>query len=290
MKELAFTVEGADTLLPFLLAHVKGQSRNNIKSLLSRGQVLVEGKSSRQFDLPLSPGMKVLVVPQAAGKGGELPFPILYEDGQLLVVDKPAGLLSMANDKEKNRTAYHMVTDYVKSVDPRNRVFIVHRLDRDTSGVLVFAKDEALKHALQEGWDKLVEKRGYTAVVEGAPPEDEGTVRSFLVETATHLVYSGHPGKNAKEAVTHYKVTAKGRGYTLVDVSIDTGRKNQIRVHMQDLGCPVAGDKQYGAKTDPFGRLGLHAGELVFIHPKTKKRMAFTAPLPGGFRRMFSGK
>ena len=290
MKDVEYKVEAADTLLPFLLEHVKGKSRNAVKGVLSRRQVLVDGAVSTQFDAPLRPGQTVTVLAAGADAGEELPFPILYEDGQLLAVDKPAGLLSMATDREKHRTAYRAVTDYVRRTDPRNRVFIVHRLDRDTSGVLVFAKSEETKRALQDNWDKLVEKRGYTAVVEGAPPEDEGEVKSFLVETATHLVFSGHPGKKAKEAVTRYRVAARGRGYSLVEVEIDTGRKNQIRVHMQDLGCPVAGDKQYGAKTDPLGRLGLHAGTLVLKHPRTGKRLELNAPLPGGFRRLVSGK
>lgn len=287
MKEIVYQVEQNDTLLPFLLAHIQGKSRNAVKNLLGRGQALVEGRPITQFDFPLSPGQTVTVLAAATPRANTLPFPILYEDGELLVVDKPAGLLSMANDKEKNRTAYHMATDYIRSQDPKARLFIIHRLDRDTSGVLMFAKNEAFKHALQDDWDKLVEKRGYTAVVEGAPPEAEGTVRSFLCETSTHLVFSGHPGKNAKEAITHYKVLERGRGYSLVDVRIDTGRKNQIRVHMQDLGCPVAGDKAYGAQTDPFARLGLHAGELSFRHPRTKKPMAFSAPLPKEFQKLF---
>ncbi len=288
MKEIEYKVEAPETLLPFLLAHVQGKSRNAVKGILARRQVLVDGTACTQFDAPLTPGQTVTVLPTGAEKAEELPFPILYEDDELLVVDKPAGLLSMATDREKERTAYRAATDYVRRTDPRNRVFIVHRLDRDTSGVLVFAKNEAMKRALQDNWDALVEKRGYTAVVEGAPAEASGTVKSFLVETATHLVFSGHPGKKAKEAVTHYQVMAKARGYALVEVSIDTGRKNQIRVHMQDLGCPVAGDKQYGAKTDPLGRLGLHAGELTLRHPRTKKRMELKAPLPAGFRKMFA--
>lgn len=287
MNTTEFLVEADDTLLPFLLAHVKGKSRNAVKNLLARKQVLLDARPVTRFDTPLMPGQKVTLLPAPPRQGPAQELEVLYEDADLLAVNKPAGLLSMANEKEKFRTAYRMATDHVREKDGLGRVFIVHRLDRDTSGVLLFAKDEALKHALQDGWDKLVEKRGYQAVVEGAPPEASGTVRSFLCETSTHLVFSGHEGRGAKEAVTHYAVAARGRGYSLLDIRIDTGRKNQVRVHMKDLGCPVAGDKTYGAKTDPFGRLGLHAGELVLHRPDNGKRLSLTAPLPTEFKRFF---
>ena len=195
----------------------------------------------------------------------------------------------MGNEKERRRTAYRAVSDYVKAREPGRRIFIVHRLDRDTSGVLVFAKDEKLKKALQDNWEKLVKKRGYVAAVEGRLPQAEGTVRSWLRETATHLVYSGPKGREAKEAVTRYRAVAENRGYTLAAVEIDTGRKNQIRVHMQDLGCPIAGDRQYGAQTDPMGRLALHADVLVLTDPRSKKDLVLKAPLPVPFRKLFPG-
>ena len=214
---------------------------------------------------------------------------ILYEDAALVVLDKPAGLLSMGNEKERTRTVYRMVSDYVKAREPGGRIFIVHRLDRDTSGVLVFAKNERMKRALQDHWEALVQQRGYVAAVEGDLPEPEGTVRSYLRETATHLVYSGPRGKEGREAVTHYRVLARGKGFSLVEVTIDMGRKNQIRVHMQDLGCPVAGDRQYGAQSDPMGRLALHAHVLRFTDPRSKKTLELKASLPLGFQKLFPG-
>ena len=283
------TVEEETTLLPFLLLRVKDKSRNTVKGLLSRRQVLVDGKVVTRFDAPLTPGQRVELLPESAAGAAELPFPILYEDAGLIAVDKPAGLLSMGNEKERRRTAYRAVSEYVKAREPVRRLFIVHRLDRDTSGVLVFAKDEGLKRALQDNWEKLVKQRGYTAAVEGTLPQAEGTVRSWLHETATHLVYSGPRGRDAKEAVTHYRAVMERRGYTLAEVEIDTGRKNQIRVHMGDLGCPIAGDRQYGAKTDPMGRLALHAGVLVLTDPRTKKDLTLKAPLPAPFRKLFPG-
>ncbi|NCB62459.1 MAG: RluA family pseudouridine synthase [Clostridia bacterium] len=282
-KNVKFPVTESTTLLPFLLEHVKG-SRNNIKNLLAHGQAAVDGEITTQFDHPLAPGqaVTVLAAPPAATK---LPFPALYEDEQLIVINKPAGLLSIANDEEKTDTAYRHVTDYIRAKDPARRIFVVHRLDRDTSGVLLFAKDAQMKNALQEKWEKLVIRRGYTAVTEGVPAESEGTVRSFLRETKGHMVFSGR-GTDGKEAVTNYKVRLQNGRYALLDVDIDTGRKNQIRVHMKDLGCPIAGDKKYDAQTNPLRRLGLHASELRFRHPYTGKEVAFIAPEPTSFRAL----
>ena len=283
------TVEEETTLLPFLLLRVRDKSRNTVKGLLSRRQVLVDGEVVTRFDAPLAPGQRVELLPKDSAGAAELPFPILYEDTGLIAVDKPAGLLSMGNERERRRTAYRAVSDYVKAREPGRRIFIVHRLDRDTSGVLVFAKDEKLKRALQDNWENVVKKRGYLAAVEGTLPRWEGMVRSYLHETATHLVYSGPRGRQAKEAVTRYRMVAENRGYTLAAVEIDTGRKNQIRVHMQDLGCPIAGDRQYGAQTDPMGRLALHADVLVLTDPRTRKVLTLRAPLPITFRRLFPG-
>ena len=269
MQEKRYPVEGQDTLLPFLLSHVTGKSRNSVKSLLTRGQVQVDGKTVTRHDHPLTPGQTVVVLPQGAGDK-KAPFPILYEDGRLLVIHKPAGLLSMATDREKVRTAYHMATDYVRKSDPRSRIFIVHRLDRATSGVLLFAKDEETKRAFQDNWDKLVGRRGYLAVVEGRPPRDSDTIRTLLRENAAHKVYSVRSG--GKEAITHYTMLSAGKEYALLEVDLDTGRKNQIRAH--------------GAATAPLGRLCLHAHELVLTDPFTGEERIFRAEAPAGFRTL----
>lgn len=282
-----YTVGEPTTLLPFLLASLKGKSRNNVKSLLSRRLVAVDGVPVSQFDTPLSPGQQVAILASSAPKADPLPFPILYEDEHLIVVNKPAKLLSVASDKEKVRTAYHMVTDYVKSRRVDDRIFVLHRLDRDTSGVLMFARDPETKELFQSKWNEIITRRGYLAVVEGAPKPDRDTIRSFLVETDTHLSFSGAPGKGAKEAITSYQVVKAGNGYALLDISIETGRKNQIRVHMKEKGCPVAGDKQYGARTNPIGRLCLHANELSFTHPATGEPVTFRAKMPRDFNRVF---
>ncbi len=282
-----YTVTQPDTLLPFLLARVKGKSRNNVKSLLSRRLVAVDGVPLSRFDAPLLPGQQVSILPASAPRADALPFPILYEDEHLIVVNKPAKLLSVANDKEKTRTAYHLVTDYVKARRVDDRIFVLHRLDRDTSGVLMFARDAETKELFQARWNEIVTRRGYLAVVEGVPKPAQDTIRSYLVETDTHLSFSGAPGKGAKEAVTSYQIVKAGSGYALLDISIETGRKNQIRVHMKEKGCPVAGDKQYGARTNPIGRLCLHANELSFTHPATGEQITFKAKMPRDFNRVF---
>ncbi|MEG2000289.1 MAG: RluA family pseudouridine synthase [Evtepia sp.] len=286
-KPLTLLASEADTLLPFLLKHISG-SRNNIKSILARGQVAVDAIPTTRFDYPIQQGQTITVA--APGKVAvDFPFPILFEDKDLIVIDKPAGLLTIASDKEKNITAYHMITEVLRARTPAERVFIIHRLDRDTSGVVMFAKNEETKQLFQEKWDEILIKRGYTAVLEGIPKEESGTVHSWLHETITHVVYSGSV-YDGKEAITNYRVLNQKGNYTLVDIELKTGRKNQIRVHMKDLDCPVAGDKKYGSKTDPLKRLALHASELSFRHPKTKKEIVFKAPIPVAFFRNFSSK
>ena len=243
-QEQSLPVQAETTLMPFLQESLSGKSRNNIKSLLSRHLVAVDGVPTTRFDAPLTPGQTVTILTASAPSQDPLPFPLLYEDEHLIVVNKPAKLLSVANEKEKERTAYRIVSDYVKSRNIADRIFVLHRLDRDTSGVLMFARDPETKELFQSRWNELITRRGYLAVVEGVPDPPQDTIRSWLVETETHLSFSGTPGPNAKEAITSYQVLRSGKGYSLLDLTIETGRKNQIRVHMKELGTPVAGDKQ----------------------------------------------
>lgn len=281
-----YPVTAQTTLLPFLRETLTDKSRNNVKSLLTRKLVAVDGRPTSQHDFPLRPGQTVTLLPVSAPGVSSLPFPILYEDERLIAVNKPAGLLSVGNERERERTAYRKVSDYVKSKRVDAKIFVVHRLDRETSGVLIFAKDPDTQKAFQEHWNDIVTRRGYYAVVEGVPAPPEDTVVSHLIETATHLVFSGQPGLNSRRAVTHYRTMAAGNGYALLDVSIDTGRKNQIRVHMQDIGHPVAGDRQYGARTNPLGRLCLHACELSLTDPVTGKALSFVARSPKEFMKL----
>ena len=279
-QERTYTIQTENTLLPFLLETVKGISRNSVKNLLTRRQVMVNGQSVTRHDHALKPGDTVEIL----APGAKAPvFPILYEDNDIIVIDKPAGLLCVATEKEKNKTAYHLVSEYLKGKG--QRVFIVHRLDKDTSGVLMFAKSEKVKRAYQDNWDTLVKQRTYLALVEGTPEQTEGTIHSYLKETDTHLVYSvERPGGSAKEAITHYRLLKQKGELALLQVELETGRKNQIRVHMKDMGHPVTGDKKYDAKLNTLGRLGLHAHIVRVTNPFTKKEMTFTAPAPKGFR------
>lgn len=212
---------------------------------------------------------------------------ILYEDAELIAIHKPAGLLSVATDSQRSVTAWRQVTDYLQSRNKAARAWVVHRLDRDTSGVLLFAKNQPLKLALQARWNELVTYRGYLAVVAGRPPEEAGLVRTWLLENRAHMVYSAPKHKGGKEAVTRYRVLARRGGFSLLEVEIDTGRKNQIRVHMADLGCPIVGDRKYGDGQSPLRRLGLHAGRLDLTHPVTGRPLSFTAPTPPEFERLF---
>ena len=289
-KPQQFTVREATTLLPFLQEQHPGKSRNFVKALLTRGQVQVNGKTVTHHAVPLSPGQTVTLQLGPPRAGAALPFPVLYEDEELLAIDKPAGLLSMASEGELERTAYHLVTDYVKARHPSHRVFIVHRLDRDTSGVLLFAKNPEMKRLLQDQWEELVTLRGYWAVVEGRPEPTEGQMISWLRQTKTLLVYSGRGPGDGKRAVTNYKTMQTSGAYSLLELSLETGRKNQIRVHMKDLGTPVAGDKKYGARSNPLGRVGLHAGALRLKHPRTGAILELSSKLPAGFRTITAPK
>lgn len=280
-------------LLPFLLDRLKGKSRNNVKSLLTHKEVVVNGKIVTRHDHRLYVGSKVTIRGQARGGAKNIPskmLDIIYEDNEIIVIDKPAGLLSIATEREKENTAYRMLMEYVKSDDPNARVYIVHRLDRDTSGVLLIAKNEQIKHALQDNWNDNVIKRGYICVVEGMPKEKDGAIRSWLLETKTHLMYSSKTHGDGLEAITSYKVIEAGEKYALLDINLETGRKNQIRVHMKDMGNSIAGDKKYGAKTNPLRRLCLHANLLELTHPVTGAHLRFEAKLPKGFSSLIKEK
>jgi RluA family pseudouridine synthase len=209
---------------------------------------------------------------------------VIYEDNDLIVIEKPSGLLSIASETEKIKTAYFQLNEYLRLRAPEagERIFIVHRLDQNTSGLIVFAKNEKVKRELQGRW-KEVEKR-YYAIVEGTPVKKEGEIESHLKETKSLMVYSTrHSDEESKLSKTKYRVLKSGREFSLLDIQLVTGRKNQIRVHLADIGHPVAGDKKYGAKIKPFSRLGLHAYLLSFKHPVTRVPLRFESKMPGKF-------
>lgn len=214
---------------------------------------------------------------------------IIYEDKYLIVVNKPSHLLTISTDNEKEKTLFHKVLMYEKKKNKNNKVFIVHRLDKDTSGLVLFAKDEKIKHKLQNNWDKDT-RRGYVAVVLGKT-KDSDTLKSFLAETKTLMVYSTNNQKNGKLAITSYKKIDENKRLTLLDIRIKTGRKNQIRVQLSDNNTPIVGDKKYGKdKFDPLRRLCLHANYLEIIHPITNKRQVFETAIPKEFIELVEEK
>lgn len=213
---------------------------------------------------------------------------VLYEDHDILVVDKRSGLSTVSNAKDKENTAYYLLTDYVRKGNPKSksRVFIVHRLDRDTSGVIVFAKNEKAKRTLQDQWQTF--KKTYFAVVRGLLPEKQGVISSYLAENSIHKMYSVKDPDKGKLAKTGYKVLKESEMYSLLEVDLLTGRKNQIRVHFSEKGCPVAGDKKYGGKDKNIKRLTLHAASLTMVHPFTKEEITFESKVPGYFYSLVS--
>ena len=301
-----YKVNRSDELMEFLLRKC-ATSRNNVKSLLVRRQVLVNGSVVTQYNFPLAKDdeVKLSKKPIKEGATATRPAPqkrktlpkapaqiaIVAEDDDFLVINKPVGLLSVESDKE-TECAYGYALQYMQAQGKNSRPYILHRIDKETSGVLVFAKNIKLHSMLKMHWNEQVTLREYFAVVDGILEEKQGTVTSFLKENKNNLVYSTNDPTGQK-AVTHYEVVKENGDYSLLKVQIETGRKNQIRVHMQSLGHPVVGDDKYGKKQDgtqvknPLSRLGLHASRLEFIHPVTKEIISFNAPLPPAFREFF---
>lgn len=276
-------------LLEFLTT--AGYSKTKAKQLLKYRAISVGDVTLSKHDHTLLPGDEVVVKTEKE-MGKEIKscpgLTIIYEDEAIIVVDKSAGLLTIATEKEKTRTAYYRLTAWLKerSGSSRERIFIVHRLDRETSGLLVFAKNEPVKRTLQDNW-KQVDKK-YTAIVEGVPKEKSGRIASNLREAKSLRVYSVHNSKGeGKPSVTNYELLKTADDYAVLEITLETGRKNQIRVHLSDIGHPVVGDKKYGARTDPFKRLALHANYLAFKHPVSGKRMEFESKMPAKFNMLF---
>jgi len=320
-----FTVAHDGPLLKYLFELFPGQSRTGVKNMLSKGQILVNGESRTAFDQPLFKGDTLTVLPKgvsiaratradAREEVEKTGVRIVFEDENYIVVDKPSGMLTIstahgsnAKSGHKEKTLYALLNAYVKvnarmqrkedlitGADPDRslaKIWIVHRIDKGTSGVLVFAKNERAKDILQSKWKDLVIERKYTAFLEGRVEKPQGAIQSWLVENPKSFKMNSFPSevKDGQLAITHYRVTDyfhKGHNqYTQVEFSLETGRKNQIRVHAADIGHPIAGDEKYGAETDPLRRLALHAATLVFRHPFTNRIVRIQSPLPEIFNR-----
>ncbi|TBL70452.1 RluA family pseudouridine synthase [Paenibacillus thalictri] len=283
-----FTVSESMELLPFLIHKLSGQGRNSIKSLLAHKQVLVNGSVATEYNRLLEPGQTVAINKErATEKPPLIDLSILHEDEDIIVIHKNAGLLSIASPQENEMTAYRQLTEHVRTENPKGRIFVVHRLDRDTSGVMMFAKSEKVQQLLQESWKDMVKERSYIALVEGRVTKPEGTVSSWLKESSTLKMYSSPYPNDGQHAVTHYKTIRVDKNFSLLEVHLETGRKNQIRVHMQDLGHPIVGDKKYGSKSKALNRLGLHAHVLAFEHPTKGNLLRFQSEIPKSFNNPF---
>ncbi len=290
-KVLKFEVTEPAPLLEFLFARMGDKSRTTVRSFLTHRQVKINHLVTTRFDAPLAPGDTITVGFEKGYEEFRHPMlRIVYEDNHLVVIDKKYGLLSIATPKVAEKTAYHILSQYVKQRDSRAMIFILHRLDRETSGLMVFAKSEAVQHAMQENWSETVSERKYQAVVEGVPAKEEDTIVSLLAENKAFHVYVTRNEDEGRQAITRYRRVTDNGEYALLELELETGRKNQIRVQLAAIGHPIAGDKKYGAKTNPLGRVALHAGKLAFIHPVTKEALSFESPLPYKFMAFFNKK
>ena len=267
-------------LLDFLFEAMPDKSRTTVKSYLTKRRVQVNDLTTTQYNFPLRKGDRVTI-----GSGRVAPAPksqqlrIVYEDADIIVIDKRNGLLSIGTDKEQKRTAYYILSDYVKEQYPDNKIFVVHRLDRETSGLMMFAKSEKIQEQMQRGWHKLVLDRRYVAVIEGALPHAEGVIDAPLTQDRNHKMWVTRPGEG-EDATTYYTTLRSGKEYSLVDLRLVTGKKNQIRAHLEWKGTPIAGDKKYHAKTNPAGRVCLHAYKLSITHPTTGQELHFDTRIP----------
>ncbi len=281
------TVEQEATLLPFLFELLKEQSKTSVKALLSHGQIWVNQQATTQFDTPLHAGDVVTISYNRRKVVFNNPLlNIIYEDDSVIVVNKREGLLSVSTAKVRERTAFHILSDYLKKSDPRNKLFVLHRLDRDTSGLMMFAKTRAVQEKMQSNWNEMITERTYVAVVEGRPEKDSDLITTQLKENAEARVYVVADG--GKDAITRYHLLRTNEKYSLLELNLETGRKNQIRAQMEYIGHPIAGDYKYGAETDPTGRLMLHAQRLYFIHPETGEEMRFDTRIPDSFKSLTS--
>jgi 23S rRNA pseudouridine1911/1915/1917 synthase len=286
-----FIVTDGGPLLTYLLGAL-GSKRAAVKKLLKFGAVAVNGNNVRQFDHTLATGDEVLVqqakTAVAASRLERAKIHVVHEDDALIVLDKPVGLLTVATDDETRDTLLFRLNEFLRMRDPAHpqRALVVHRLDRETSGLVLFAKNAQVKRLLEEGWPAV--GKIYHAVVERPPDQPEGTITSYLTETtALHVFSNDHETPGGRLSVTRYRLLETRGWFSLLEVYLDTGRKHQIRVHLAEIRCRVTGDRRYGARHDPFGRLGLHASRLALAHPVTGEPLIFESRAPAQMRRWF---
>jgi 23S rRNA pseudouridine1911/1915/1917 synthase len=287
---LTFKVVEPAQLIAFVMEKMHGMSRNRAKALISNRVVIVNNTITTHPLAELKPGDVVQLDRSKHKKSFHCKeLDIVFEDPYLFVIDKHPGLLSMSNNS-RQQTVQTVLNRYLEKGGGRNTSHLVHRLDRDTSGLMVYAKDVQTQQSLINSWQQLVTDRRYLALVKGEFQQTRGRIQSWLTEDKKFVTHSSPVDNGGKYAVTHYNVLVSSNGYSLVECVLETGRKNQIRVHMADLGHPVVGDSKYGSKEDPMRRLGLHAYMLCFTHHVTGKRMRFETPVPACFEKCLNEK
>ena len=287
---LTFKVVEPAQLIAFIMEKMHGMSRNRAKALISNRVVLVNNAITTHPLAELKPGDVVQLDRSKHKKSFHCKeLDIVFEDPYLFIIDKHPGLLSMSNNS-RQQTVQTVLNRYLEKGGGRNTSHLVHRLDRDTSGLMVYAKDVQTQQSLINSWQQLVTDRRYLALVKGEFEQTRGRIQSWLTEDKKFVTHSSPVDNGGKYAVTHYNVLASSNGYSLVECELETGRKNQIRVHMADLGHPVVGDRKYGSDEDPMRRLGLHAYMLCFTHPVTGKHLRFETPVPFCFEKLLNGE
>ncbi len=282
---MKITVKKEGELLDYLYNNLD-MPKKRIKQYLTHGSIFVNETKTTKYNYRVLPGMNIMIDTDNKNKH-TLPFDILFEDDHIIVVNKPSGLLTIATAKEKEKTLFHIVREYLVSKDKYAKVFIVHRLDKDTSGIVVLAKDEKTKNKLQENWNEYVSLREYVAVVHGKLNKESDRIVQHLKETKTNLVYVSRD-KDGKEAITNYKVIKENDLYSMVSITLETGRKNQIRVAFNTLRHPIVGDKKYSNIKDNESRLYLHANRLKMYYPEIKKDILFETATPNEFKKIMN--
>lgn len=289
-KYITLSVREPMPLMEFLMKEMSGISRNRVKDLLAGHAIMVDRQLVTRYDFPLEVGQTVLV--SRHKRSTELRnkyVKIIYEDKDIIVIEKSEGILSMASAPGQY-CVKTILDEYFRGRHFPCTAHVVHRLDRDTSGLMIYAKSLEARKILEENWHNIVFDRRYVAVLCGEMKQEGGTVHSWLKDNKAYVTYSSPVDNGGKEAITHYRRIATNRHYTLAEMRLETGRKNQIRVHMKDLGYPVAGDDKYGNGQNPLHRLALHAFRLYFYHPRTGEPMKFETPHPTPFTRLFDNK
>lgn len=282
-----YTIETEDELLKYLIKTFPSKKRPILKSILAGGQIKINGQSTTQFNHPLKKGDSLSINWNKPAKKVKLTkLNILYDDHDLIVIEKEAGLLSVASAKEKSKTAIQILKEHVEANNPQDRVYIVHRLEREMSGILIFAKSKEIQARLQDDWSNYIKDRRYVAVVEGNVKEPKGTLKNYLVSNKNNRVFISKSPEGATQAITHYSVLKQNKAYSMLELNTETGFKNQIRVQLDHYGYPVTGDKKYNARKNPLNRVALHASLIEMIHPTNGKSLRFELVAPPSFRNL----